>query len=252
VLLGEPARTPYDLNFSLFGIPVRVHPLFWLVGVIFGAQGNDGIGILTWVAAVFLSILIHELGHAAVMRLFGFRPWIVLYGMGGLACRNPQDTFRSRKFDDSLMQILICAAGPVAGFLLAAALALGFFASGHGAQVDFESPWGLRPWVSLSPQNFRLQVFFNSVSYICVFWGLVNLLPVYPLDGGQIAREVLLRVSPGDGIRQSMLLSIFAAGGMALYGYTQLNSTFVALFFGYLAYMSYVAYQSYSGRGRWQ
>jgi stage IV sporulation protein FB len=252
VLLGEPSRTPYDLNFSLFGIPVRVHPLFWLVSVVFGSQAKDGIGILTWVSAVFLSILIHELGHASVMRFFGFHPWIVLYGMGGLACRDTQDFLRSKKLkiDDSLMQILICAAGPAAGFLLAAAMVLGFYASGHGAQVKFVGLWGLLPVVQLS--NVRLAIFFYDISYICIFWGLVNLLPVYPLDGGQIAREVLLRVSPGDGIRQSMLLSIFAAAGMALYGYAQLNSTFTALFFGYLAYMSYVAYQSYSGRGRWQ
>jgi stage IV sporulation protein FB len=250
VLLGEPSRTPYDLNFALFGIPVRVHPAFWLVTVVLGAQGNDGVGILIWVAAVFISILFHELGHASVMRAFGFRSWIVLYGMGGLACHNPYDTIRSRRLDDSLVQILICAAGPVAGFLLAAALVLGFYATGHGQQVDFVSPWGLRPLVGLA--NVRLERLVNSISYICVLWGLVNLLPVYPLDGGQIAREILLRVSPRDGIGQSMLLSIVAAGGMAIYGYVQLHSVFVALFFAYLAYMSFLAFQSYTGRGHWQ
>jgi stage IV sporulation protein FB len=249
VLLGEPPRTPYDLNFALFGIPVRVHPLFWLVAVIFGAQGNGGVGILTWVVAVFLSILIHELGHASTMRAFGFRPWIVLYGMGGLACCDPRDSFRSSRLDDSLVQILICAAGPVAGFSLAAVLVLGFYATGHGGQVDFVAPWGLRPYVSLP--NERLADLCNDVFFICVFWGLVNLLPVYPLDGGQISREVLVRVSPGDGIRQSMLLSMFAAGAMALYGYVELHQAFVAIFFAYLAYMSFVAYQSYSGRGHW-
>jgi stage IV sporulation protein FB len=251
-MFGEPSRTPYDLNFALFGIPIRVHPLFWLVAVFFGAQApeGDGIGILTWTAALFFSILIHELGHALTMRAYGLLPWIVLYTMGGLACYNPGDSYRSRRADDTLAQILISAAGPVAGFLLAAVLVLGLYAAGHGSDVKLVGLWGSLPVVRLP--NVRLAYLFNDVFAICVFWGLVNLLPVYPLDGGQIAREVLLRVSPGDGIRQSMLLSVFAAAGMALYAYTQMHDGFVALFFAYLAYMSFIAYRSYSGHGGWQ
>ena len=49
--------------------------------------------------------------------------------------------------------------------------------------------------------------------YVNIFWGLVNLLPVYPLDGGQIARELLELASPADGVRQSLWLSVIAAVG---------------------------------------
>ena len=35
----EPQRTDYDVNFHCLGFPVRVHPLFWLVGLILGANG---------------------------------------------------------------------------------------------------------------------------------------------------------------------------------------------------------------------
>jgi stage IV sporulation protein FB len=220
--------------------------------VIFGAQGNDGIGILTWVAAVFISILIHESGHAAVMRAFGFRPWIVLYGMGGLACHGSRESLRFRKFDDSLGQILICAAGPVAGFLLGALLILGFIAAGYRDRIVLLDigPWKLLPAVQLS--NIRLAIFVYDIMQICVFWGLVNLLPVYPLDGGQIARELLLRLSPRDGIAQSMLVSMITAGGVAVYGYVQWHSLYIGIFFAYLAYMSLLAFQSYTGRGGWR
>jgi len=248
VLIGEPSRTPYDLNFALFGIPVRVHPLFWLVAVILGANRRDGIGILTWVTAMFFSILVHELGHAWMMRLYRFRPWIVLYGMGGLTSYDPRDAFGSKR-SDTLANILISAAGPVAGLLLAAALVAGFFAAGRGDHVIFTDPWNLQPYVWLP--NARITALLNDVLQICVIWGLVNLLPVYPLDGGQIAREVFLRFSPGDGIRQSMLLSIFAAIGMAVYGYVRLNQPYIALLFGYLAYSSFVAMQNYVGGSRW-
>jgi stage IV sporulation protein FB len=250
VLLGEPSRTAWDLNFVMFGIPVRVAPWFWLVTVLFGAQASDGIGILTWTAAVFVSILVHEMGHAWAMRAYGFHPWIVLYGMGGLASYNPRDAYGSRRSQGSLAQILICAAGPAAGFLLAAALALLVWAAYPHAVMSLGYPWGLLPQVELS--NERLANFYNDVFYICVFWGLVNLLPVYPLDGGQIAREMLVRISPGDGIRQSMILSMVSAGAMAVYAYREMHSQYAALFFGYLGYMSFIAYQSYTGRGRWQ
>ena len=35
------APTRYDLNFSLLGIPVRVHPAFWVVGMLLGFQTGD-------------------------------------------------------------------------------------------------------------------------------------------------------------------------------------------------------------------
>ena len=71
------------------------------------------------------------------------------------------------------------------------------------------------------------------------------------MDGGQIAREILLKFSRGDGIRQSLLLSIFAAGLMAAFGLLQWQSLFIAIFFGYLAYASYATLQAYSGRNPW-
>jgi stage IV sporulation protein FB len=246
-MLGEPPRTQYDLNFPLLGIPVRVEPWFWLVTLFLGSQRRDAASILSWIVAVFFSILIHELGHALAMRAYGLRPWIVLYSMGGLTCYDPRDGYRS-KGSDWLGQILISAAGPAAGFLLAAALVAGLVAAGYGHNIIFSLWW---PDLEVSLANHRLEGLLNDVFFICLFWGLVNLLPVYPLDGGQIARELFLKFSPGDGIRQSMVLSTFAAGAVALYGLVQWKNAYVALFFGYLAYASFTAMQAYSGRRRW-
>ena len=212
VLLGEPPRTPYDLNFSLLGIPVRVHPLFWLVTVLLGYQSGDAASVLTWIIAVFVSILVHELGHAVAMRAYGFQPWITLYGLGGLTSYDQSYGSRSAG-SGSLGQILISVAGPVAGFLLAAVLVLGLVLAGHGGGIIMVGPWGwpIMPYLIAFP-NERLADLLNDIFYISVLWGVVNLLPIYPLDGGQIAREILLKLSPRDGIRQSLLLSIVAAG----------------------------------------
>src|SRR6478736_1555485 len=129
MLLSEPAPTRGDIHFRLFGIPVRVHPMFWLVAVILGAgsfgRGEvDPVDALVWVVVMFASILVHELGHATMQRAYGGNPWITLYGMGGLASCNDCD--RSPR-----SQIIISLAGPIAGFLLATVIILALRLSGH-------------------------------------------------------------------------------------------------------------------------
>jgi membrane-associated protease RseP (regulator of RpoE activity) len=161
-----------------------------------------------------------------------------------LTIHDPGYTSRSRGAGP-LGQVLISAAGPAAGFLLAAVLVLGIVLAGHGSTLFFERLWGLLPEVWLP--NARLGDLCNDIFFICVMWGLVNLLPIYPLDGGQITREILLKFSPRDGIRQSLLLSILAAGAMAAFGMSR-QLWFTAFLFGYLAYASYATLQGYSGR----
>ena len=73
---------------------------------------------------MFVSILVHELGHAFVQRYFGGRPWITLYGFGGLASCNDCD--RSPR-----SQIIISLAGPLAGFLFAVVVMIGVWLAGH-------------------------------------------------------------------------------------------------------------------------
>lgn len=244
MLLGEPPRTQFDLNFVLFNIPVRVHPLFWLVALLMGAQRQDPASVLTWILAVFLAILVHELGHAFAMRAYGFLPWITLYGMGGLTAHNQGFNYASRG-TGSWGQILISLAGPGAGFLLAFVILVAAILSG---QQIFLTPIGPLVFGIMQP---RLADLVNTTLFICVAWGVVNLLPIYPLDGGQIARELFLKFSSSNGIQQSLMLSCSAAICMSAVGLLLWKSLFVALLFGYLAFTSYATLQAYRGRGPW-
>ncbi len=106
MLFNEPSRTAYDLNFSLLGIPVRVHPFFWLVTLLLGLGANrEPSFMLVWVGACFVSILVHEMGHALAAQAHGWHPWITLHGFGGLASYQP--TYHSTS-----SQLLITLAGP--------------------------------------------------------------------------------------------------------------------------------------------
>ena len=77
MLLNEPAPSSGDLHFSLLRIPVRVHPMFWVLSLILGVSGSndrDLRPIIVWVVAVFVSVLVHEMGHALTIRALGAQP----------------------------------------------------------------------------------------------------------------------------------------------------------------------------------
>ena len=242
VLLSEPPQTQYDLRFNLLGIPVRVHPFFWLAALLLGLSANEKPALmLIWVGTVFVSILVHEMGHALAARAYGWPPSITLHGFGGLASYRP--TYHSAR-----NQILITAAGPSAGFLFAALILALIAASGHEVRFDpeFSSVLPIR-FDLFGPRNLNFLIF--DLLYVNIFWGLVNLLPVFPLDGGQVAREVLVLVHPADRLRQSLWLSVIVAAVVAVLAFTKLHDTYIAIFFAYLAYTSYTALQAYFGPG---
>ena len=259
MLLGEPQRTQGDLHFSLFGIPVRVHPFFWVIGVLLGPINTEFADILVRVAAFFLAILVHELGHAAAMRLYGFRPWITLYGLGGLASYDPSGNYGSRE-SGPLRQIVISAAGPGAGFGLAGILIGAIVLTGHRVQLGLGGTYGILIRMEQVGSEY-LDLFLWYMLFISIVWGIVNLLPVYPLDGGQISREVFLAADPREGIRRSLLLSTFTGVAVAVIvlvrsiqaagGRFDLRMLWVPALFGYLAYASYATLRAYTDRRGW-
>jgi stage IV sporulation protein FB len=246
MLLVDPPPSPYDLHFRAFGIPVRVNPWFWVIALLFGVSGSqraDPFKTILWVVVLFVSILVHELGHAFLQRFYGGRPRITLYGMGGLAACDDCDR-------SPLPQILISLAGPVAGFLLAGVVVAILAATGHfeGFQLDFMPvkwiPFDMNHILERQEYSPRDAVIADLL-WINIFWGLVNLLPIYPLDGGRVAREVLTLRKPRQGIVNSLWLSTITSGGVAALGIMVFGSFFMAFFFGYLAYSSYQTLQAY-------
>jgi Zn-dependent protease len=223
-----------------------------------GGEGTRPEELLIWVAVMLVSILVHECGHAVVQRRFGGHPWITLHGFGGLA--SCDDCDRSPR-----SQILISLAGPGAGFIVALLTVLLLGASGHtfgvqfGAEFDISQTsllqarvldFGLCSVYWAPPNSEIASELVGDLLTVNILWGLINLLPIYPLDGGQVAREVCTLNHPSKGIVWSLQLSIVTAGLMALFGALAWGSLFVAIMFGFFAYSNYRTLEAYQA-SRW-
>jgi Zn-dependent protease len=172
--------------------PVRVELWFFLITLLIGL-GREWLPteyIFEWMAIVFISVLVHELGHAFAFRRFAQEPRVVLTGMGGL-------TYGSAPFQSRRQDIITSLAGPLTGFVL-----LGVPAWLLDQQLDFDS-------------SLFLRVVVHDLYWVSFVWSLVNLAPILPLDGGHIVqalfgRPVARRVSVVAAI--AITIGLFSSG----------------------------------------
>ncbi len=235
-------ETRFDLHFSLARVPIRVHPLFWVMTVLFGAASGNIWQLLIWVVAVFVSIVIHELGHAFVMKMFGQPSRILLYLGGGLTIPEPVH-WGNRWINVSLkpaQEILIALAGPVAGFLFALLIILGGAAA--GGLVMMTPLFGIIPFptVYLLSSGTLVNSIISTFIWVNIFWGFINLMPVYPLDGGNVARSLFIQFDPRDGLQKSLWVSFIAGCVVGVVGIFLFHNAYLTLLFGLLAFQSYM------------
>lgn len=218
----EPSQTQFDLRFRLFGIPVRVNPWFWVVMAVLGWGGGPGsegglflAGLAAWVAACFVSILIHEMGHVFMGRWFGSDGHIVLYSFGGLA-------IGSNALDSGWKRALVSFAGPLAQFLLLGAVVAFLWFVAFPAEVrarfavDQDLYYRFLFALRESFANVVVRRFFRALIFINLFWPLLNLLPIWPLDGGQITREACVGLLRERGVSVALGISMVVAALLAL------------------------------------
>lgn len=152
-VFGTPVRIGLSFPIAVlvvplaFNVPMTRHP--WLFGA--------------WALLVTVSILVHEAGHVAALRAYGFRPEVSLNAFGGLT--STAETGRLSPF----RSIIVSLAGPAAGMMLG---------------ITIES--------ALIPIAGRDIVWFRTLSWLVnIWWSLLNLLPFLPLDGGHVVRELV-------------------------------------------------------------
>lgn len=176
---------------SIGGSPIHIDVRFLILVAFFVLidleRGRGLHHALLWIPILFLSVLVHELGHALTIRALGFGPSdIVLSGFGGLTINQRQ----ARPWQD----VLISLAGPLTSFLLAGVLL------------------ALATAVPLVRTDPMLQALVPLMLIANVVWGIFNLVPIYPLDGGHALHDLSRYVlSPASALRFSSGSSIVLA-----------------------------------------
>jgi stage IV sporulation protein FB len=241
----DPAGSPSDINFRLFGTHVRVSILFWLFSAILGwnlIRLPDGmILLLIWIAACFVSILLHEFGHIWAGKLFGTDGDILLYSFGGLAIG--ASDLRKR-----WQRIVVYLAGPAIQLLLFAIINR-YYSSLDEGQID------------ALPKYLRVAIILmEEINWI---WPLFNLLPINPLDGGQVARELCQSVWGRKGVQFALMVSIVACAAIALNAALVLNhqkpfipymptSSYTIILFAMLGFENFQLLQIERSRKPWE
>src|SRR5688572_5303220 len=182
-LFQVPPPTRFDLNFSIAGIRVRVHPMFWLIAILLGSSSFNLFNVLLWIFVVFVSILVHELGHAFAFRRFGQDSYIILHFAGGLTVpeSSPWGNSYAQVSLTPNQNIFISLAGPFAGFLLVPLVIVTGILLGGTPIFSLLLGFIPVPSVILPYEMGALDRLFSAFIFINIFWGLVNLLPVFPL-----------------------------------------------------------------------
>jgi Zn-dependent protease/Tfp pilus assembly protein PilF len=169
---------------KFWGTEIRLHASLLLLIpyalIVFKPEDLPGaLRVLVLIAAIFLCVALHEMGHTLAARLFGIQvSSIVLWPLGGFANL-------SQRPEKVLPDLVISAAGPLANLALFVGLGLLTIAE----RLVERSTLSL----GLSHLLFRWNVFplLASLTIANLSLALFNLVPIYPLDGGQIARGVL-------------------------------------------------------------
>src|SRR5215813_509638 len=179
---------------KIFGIPVKIDPTFLLIcAVLASSRISQPAFLIEWLIVIIVSILVHEFGHALVVRSFGMSPQIMLYSMGGLT------SWTDEKGVSHTKRIAISLAGPFAGFLFGGVVYLSGKASPGLFADDF--------WI----------VTYQDLLFVNWGWGIFNLLPIFPLDGGNVAYSIEQIVTKKSGGVITRALSLLIAVGVGLW-----------------------------------
>jgi Zn-dependent protease len=220
-------------EFRIGSIPVTVHGSFFLV-IAFLGFGREGDGQLhpvalaQWIVVAFIGVLLHELGHALVGRSFGLVPKIDLIGFGGLTSWIGSE----RRALEAPKRIAISLAGPFTG--IAIGLATFALIRMRGGLSPFASLFALdTPWTPLAV----------DIAWVNAGWGVFNLLPILPLDGGNVLFQSLRWFTHGGGERAARLIScgVAALGGLWALA---VGWVFPAIFAGLFAIQNFQAFRA--------
>jgi len=215
------------LRFHIGPFPIAVDPWFWITAVMLSGMTSsltDNLGPLAiWVAVVFISVLVHELGHALVARALGGKPEIVLRAFGGVTMPF------LRKRLTAWQEIALSVAGPFFGLSL------------------WLVAWALQKGVHPA-RGGPVAMAASMLAYTSLAWAVLNLLPVLDLDGGHVLQAALTGIRKKDSRRLAAGVSALFAAAVALYAFFGRGDYFLAIFFALFLFQNFNEWRSTATR----
>lgn len=221
-----PTREGSFRLFRIRGIDVHLH-WSWLVVAFWGVSNRQGLYVSPiWNVVEYLSlfaiVLLHEFGHALACRQVGGQAdQIVLWPLGGVAYVNAP--YRPGA------QLWSIAAGPLVNVALVPAIIGIAWALGiTGLALESDDFW---TWLgTLAQINLMILIF--------------NLLPVYPLDGGQILRSLLwFRLGPRRSLFIATALGLVGTAGFLALAFWW-RSIWIGVMAGFIGLNCWRAFQA--------
>jgi|SRR5687768_9113809 len=216
--LGSIRGTTIDVDFNFTFLVL----LFVVINY------DERLGIhyaLLWIPILFLSVLVHELAHAAMIGIFGFGSSnIVLTGMGGVTINRRQ----AKPWQD----LLISLAGPVSSFGL----------------------WLLSAWIYYNVgyvrQDRMLLALLPQLAWANRVWGIFNLIPVPPLDGGHAVRDFFrMFLTERTAFLIAIWIAIVGGAAIAVYLLVIQRQIFVSIYIAFFVYMAFQQWQQFKETG---
>lgn len=204
------------MSVRLFGFDIEITIGFWLTALLLGGYSalEHPILIVVWALVLLVSVLAHELGHALAFRAFGVRSSIRLHFLGGVTMPNVLLPLSRPK------QVIVSLAGPFAGLVLGGLSLLAYF--------------------FIPIRHFGFQQTIQILYIANIWWSILNLMPVLPLDGGHVVEATLgpkriritLMISVAVGLALTVLalyfkqmIGVFIFGSAVLQAFVQLRET---------------------------
>jgi Zn-dependent protease len=211
--------------FRIAGITVFLHFSWFIVGAyevttMRGRYQSPVFAVYEYLA-LFALVLMHEFGHALACRSVGGRAeQIVLWPLGGIAFVSPPPRAGAMLWS--------IAAGPLVNLVLAPILAVLSLIARHSG-VIYETPDAFRLLTYVQWINTALLVF--------------NLLPVYPLDGGQILRALLwFPLGRTRSLQIATFIGLLGGGALALYAW-RIGSMWIGVMAFFLLSQAWAGWQ---------
>ncbi len=200
-------------------IPIQIHPIFLLVVFALSAINSNFelFGLIIWAFVIFFSLVVHEMGHALTAVAFGQHASIDLVGFGGLTRRQGHPLRPIKEF-------IVVFMGPLAGFILGIACFLIYNLYATHLPVSIQEV---------------LQIAY----YANFFWTIVNLIPVQPLDGGQLLRITLEGFFGIKGLKTALFLSFLTGVLLSLFFFS-IQQIFLGVIFMIFTYESFRSWTS--------